>query len=283
MVDGELRIVASQELGQLGRSDSAPVMFHWRWYYHTTTAPLWAAIILLLAVPRANRTRRAWLILIPSLFVLILWRVPITWLDFIGDPSHLLDWLIVTWTMAWAIVWLISPWLTSRYRLVTWFSIVVVMLAAGALSFSCSGQEDASFPSFAIFYGIVVVSTPAAMLLAGRSCRRRFSGMRFGLWLLLWIVVVTVSLPLVVLFGVSVIMQLPLADLLQSLLAICVVMGVSAGIMYVINLPFVILGMYSTFYRSRLEGMFRARTSAAASTLAVAMADAREETEGVMP
>ena len=135
--------------------------------------------------------------------------------------------------------------------------IVVVMLAAGVLSFFYSGQEDASFPSIAVFYGIVVVSTSAAIMLAGGSCRKRFSGMRFGLWLLLWIVVVSVGLPLVVLFGVSVIMQLPLADLPRSLLAICVVMGVLAGIMYVVNLPFVILGMYSPFYRSRLEGMFR--------------------------
>ncbi len=258
-------------------------MFHWRWYYHATTAPLWAAIILLFAVPKANRTRRAWPILIPLLFVLILWRVPITWLDFISDPNHLLGWLIVTWTMAWAIVWLMPPWLSSRYRLVTWFSIVVVMLAAGVLSFFYSGQEDASFPSIAVFYGIVVVSTSAAIMLAGGSCRKRFSGMRFGLWLLLWIVVVAVGLPLVVLFGVSVIMQLPLADLPRSLLAICVVMGVLAGIMYVVNLPFVILGMYSPFYRSRLEGMFRARPIAAASPFAIAPADASIETEGGVP
>jgi hypothetical protein len=259
------------------------MLFHWRWYYHTTTAPLWAAIVLLLAVPRANRTRQAWLILIPLLFVLVLWRVPIMWLDFIGDPNQILGWLIVTWTMAWAMVWLMGHWLAGRYRLVTWFSIVVVMLAAGVLSFFCSGQEDASFPSFAIFYSVVVVSTPAAMLLAGGSCRKRFSGKSFGLWLLLWIVVVTVGLPLAVLLGVSVIMQLPLADLLGSLLAICVVMGVSAGIMYVINLPFVILGMYSTFYRSRLEAMFRGRPIAEVSPFAIAPADARIEPEGGLP
>ena len=65
MGNSELRIVASQDIGPLGAKDGSPVTFPWRWYYSVPTLPLWALIVLLLVVPKANRHRQAWLILIP--------------------------------------------------------------------------------------------------------------------------------------------------------------------------------------------------------------------------
>ncbi len=279
MGDGELRIVAWQEIGQLGRRNSAPVLFHWRWYHYATTAPLWAAILLLLVLPRANRNRQAWLILVPLLLVLALWRVAILSIGLFGREEIFSSWLVVTWTMAWAAVWLSGHRLRRRYALLTWFSIVAVMLALGVLSFVSSSQESPSFPQFATYYGLVAVSATTAMMLAGRCCRRRFSGMRFGLWLLLWIGVVTVGLPMLIFFACVVIAQMPWNQVAGGLIAIPAVMAMLAGIVYALNLPFLILASYCTFYRSRLEEMFRARPMPDLAAVATASSDVRIETE----
>ena len=121
------------------------------------------------------------------------------------------------------------------------------------------------------------------MMLAGCFCRKRFSGIRFGLWLLLWMIVVTVGLPMLVFFAWIVIAQDPWPRVAGGLIAIPTVMAILAGILYAFNLPFVILGMYSTFYRTRLGGMFRTRPITGASPFAVVPSDARIEPEGGLP
>ena len=63
--------MASHEIGGFGTSISQPVVFHWRWYYHLPTLPLWGLIALLLLVPKANSPREAWLILVPLGLVLL--------------------------------------------------------------------------------------------------------------------------------------------------------------------------------------------------------------------
>ena len=47
-----------------GPRDGPPVVFHWRWWYHVPTLPLWAIAVVLVGL-KANRHRQAWLILVP--------------------------------------------------------------------------------------------------------------------------------------------------------------------------------------------------------------------------
>ena len=102
----ELRIVPSQDLGQLGPRDGPPVVFHWRWWYHVPSLPLWAILLLLLVVPKANRHRQAWLILIPLGLVLLVWRMPATLFSLPDGATETMGFFVVSLVMAWTMVWL---------------------------------------------------------------------------------------------------------------------------------------------------------------------------------
>ena len=255
--------MASQKITGVGTCASDPAVVDWHWHYNAATAAPWALIALLLVLPKANRNRQAWLILIPLAAALMLWRGAALLFDAGVGPQQQMGTLLMSVATAWTSVWLLGHWLRSRYRIVRFFSILAVMAGVGALGLFCSGEgDDGSMPNviFATYYGVVVVGLVAAMMLAGRFCRKRFSGLRFGLWLLLWIEVVTVGLPMLIFLGVlgwMAIAQGPLAQFAGGLIAIPMMMTMLAGIVYVFNLPFLILGTRNTFYRRRLEGMFR--------------------------
>ncbi|MFZ1933658.1 MAG: hypothetical protein WCB27_10500 [Thermoguttaceae bacterium] len=281
-----MRIVASQEIAGVGTCVSDPAIVDWHWYYHAVPASPWALIALLLVIPKANHNRQAWLILIPLVVVLLLWSMLTLLFGMAVGAQEQMGCLVMSAAIAWAAVWLLGHWLGSRYSTLTFFSIMAVMVAVAALTFFCCGEGDGvSIPlaAFAIYYGVMAVGLVAAMMLAGRFCRKRFSGMRFGLWLLLWMPVVTVGLPMLIFLAWIVIAQDPWPRVAGGLIAIPMVMTIFAGILYLFNLPFLILGAYSTFYRRRLEAMFRVKSIPAPASLGTTPFAANIETEGVLP
>jgi hypothetical protein len=95
----QLSIVASQELGDLGPSEGAPVSFQWRWYYHAPSVGLWVLIVFLLVLLKRTHTARAWLILIALVLAVVLWQME-------GFSP-----LFVSLGAAWIIIWLMGHWL----------------------------------------------------------------------------------------------------------------------------------------------------------------------------
>jgi hypothetical protein len=278
--------VASQEIAGVGTCVSDPAIVDWHWYYPAAPLSPWALIALLLVIPKANRNRQAWLILIPLVVVLLVWSVLTLLFGMAVGAQEQMGCLVTSAAIAWAAVWLLGHWLGSRYSTLTFFSILAIMVAVGALTFFCSGEGDGvSMPlaAFAIYYGVMAVGLVAAMMLAGRSCRKRFSGIRFGLWLLLWVGVVTIGLPMLIFLACSVIAQMPRDQFAGGLIRISIVMAILAGILYAFNLPFLILGMYSAFYRRRLEAMFRVKPIPGPASLGTTPFAANIETEGVLP
>ena len=251
--------MASQEISGVGTCVSQPVVVDWHWYYHAATAPLWALILLLLVIPKANRNRQAWLILIPLGLVLILWHTPTMLLGVSESSAQTIGCLIVSGAMAWTMVWLLGHRLESRYSTVTFFLILGIMLAAGALSFFYSGEEQNSFVPLAVFYSFAVVSLVVAMMLTGRFCRKRCSPRSFGLWLLVWLGAVTVGSAISIYLAWNMMAQQLWANFIQGLIVIPTMAALLAGIVYIVNLPFLILAVKNPFYRRRLEAMFRVR------------------------
>jgi hypothetical protein len=279
-----LRIVASQEITGIGTCTSDPAVVEWHWYYHVLPISPWALIALLLVVPKANRNRQAWWILIPAAALLAVWHAIAALLG-VSVEAQQIGCLVMASIVGWSAVWLLGHWLGSRFKTLTLLSILAVMAAVGALSYLCCGQSSEPFPvpaTLAMYYGLGVASVAGGMILAGRSCRKRFSGIRFGLWLLLWMGLITVALPMLVFLVWIVIAQDSSPRVVAGLVGIPIAGTMLAAIFYVFNLPFLILGMYSDFYRRRLEGMFRVRPIAEAVPLA-AISDACIETERGSP
>jgi hypothetical protein len=257
--DDELRIVASQDLGELGRRESAPVLFHWRWYYHVPALPLWAMVLLLLVVPKANRHRQAWLIFIPLGLVLMVWRMPATLFSMPDGATETLGALLVSGTMAWSMVWLLGHWLGTGSRVFTTVLAWGVMFGIGLLAYRCYFADNDFLVPYVVLYGFGVALLLLAMMLAAYFCRRKLSLGRFVAWLLLSNGVVIAGFLL--LYGSLMMFLEP--GLLGMVAFAIIVMPVTpfvTGVLYLPNLPFLVLAFKCPFYRQRFDKLFRIET-----------------------
>lgn len=255
----ELRIVGSCAMGELGPSESQPVFFHWRWYYHVPTWPLWTLILLLLVVPKPNRNRQAWLILLPLGLVLLVWRMPFTLLGAPASITETFGFFVVTGTMAWSAVWLLGQWLSTRYRIFTFLLLAAVMLAFGLFSYACQFEDTRQWARLSFYYVLWVLIPLLAMMLSGYHCRRIYSSRRFLLRLLVWIGVFPLGLLLVF---AAIALAMGGGPPLAVLVPISMMWLLLAGILYLVNLPFLILAFNSPFYRERFERVFRVAKAA---------------------
>ena len=57
--------MTSVEIPGQGTRVSQPIFVQGHWYNYLRSLPIWALIVFLLVVPKENRNRQAWLILIP--------------------------------------------------------------------------------------------------------------------------------------------------------------------------------------------------------------------------
>ena len=255
--DSELRIVPSLEVGSLGAKEGPSVVFHWRWYYHFPALPLWALILLLLIVPKTNRDRRAWLILIPLAVVLLVWRMPFRLLAASDATTETFGFFIITGTMAWSMVWLLGDWLAVRNRIVTFAVIFVLMLAVGLLSYYSYYGITESALSMMIGYGMCIAVLLLGMTLTGRSCHKRFSRGRFFGWLAVWNC--AAALGLVVVYDIFLMLTIGAFQLhffIVFTITMIIAMLNLGGVLYLANLPFLILAFKSPFYGERLERLF---------------------------
>jgi hypothetical protein len=266
-VFGELKIVASQELGGLGAKEGEAVVYHWKWYYNASGLIIWLVLVLALVMIKANRNRRAWLILIPLVAVSLLWTIfkkvaplPSSYLS-TSDP------LFVSLVIGISVLLLLGHKIGNRNRFVTFLLAWVLMTVvgiAGVISYS-----GLSFSQQAVGSVIVFAMTALAMLLAfvfaGRCCRKRYSNLRFMLWLAVWDVVVCEMIFLgylaIAMVIMSMIGDMPDGLRLSSVLLQLAVTGLVVGIcLYVILLPFMILAQRSGFFRERFYACLRLKS-----------------------
>ena len=255
--NSELRIVPFQDLGQLGPRDGKAVVFPWRWYYNVPSLPLWGILLLLLLVPKANRRREAWLILIPLVLVLLVCRMLATLFSLPDGATDTIGFFVLSVAMAWTMVWLLGGWLGTRYRIATFIVVMAVMMAIGLVSYYCHYQDSGSLVPSMIGYAVIAASLPLAMLLASFCCRRKFSPLRFRLWLPLWMLVAVMGVAAVYLAILMAFIHPGILAVVSMIVGIGIGSLVYAGVLYLLNLPFQELAFRCPFYRARFEELFR--------------------------
>ena len=247
--------MASWEISERGTSISQPVFLQWHWYNYFRSLPIWALIVFLLIVPRENRNRQAWLILIPLVVLPGILYLPA--ISRLMDPltAEIDGFLIGTGVLAWSVVWLMGHWLGGGRRRSTFWLILIVMLAIGLLSCLCQFEGADDLVQLLIIYSLCVFDLLLAMMLAGYFCRKKYSTPRFLGFLLLWVGATAVGLAAI--FGIFLIV---ITFDLQAIVTIAIILiPVSlflGGVIYLINLPFLILAFKSPFYRERFERIF---------------------------
>lgn len=257
VLQGPLSIVASSDLGDLGPQESQPVVVEWQWYEHLPYFFGWLLILALLVVVRENRNGQAWTILIPSLllyFVLWPWIVRLLGLssrteEILGDPIQL---LIVGWTA----VWLLSPWL-ARYRPSVIFLLALgLVLLIGAV-FYFAVYQSLDLQPMLFFYPLAIFTLLLGISLTARSCHGVYRPKAFMAWLVLWLPIgAAISLGGMVV--VVMIMNSSVAALsLFFLITLTIGSSILAGLLYLLNLPYMILAFRCPIYRERFQKILR--------------------------
>jgi len=223
---------------------------------------IWLILVLVLALVKANRNPRAWLILIPLLAINLLWTVLKKITPLQSPQLAVFEQLFVSLTIGISVVLLFGHKIGNRNRFVTFLLAAVLMAAvgiAGALSYSGLAFSPQVF-AFAIAFAVIASIMLLAFVFAGCCCRKRYSNLRFMLWLALSTVVVC----MVILLGYFVIAMTIMSTMggmsnmwIRMLLQISVMGLVLGGCLYVILLPFMILAFKSGFYRERFFACFR--------------------------
>lgn len=106
--NGPLRIVASQQLGDLGSGQSTPAIVQWQRQDHLQLAgvALWALGILLVMLFRNHPKRMAWPSVLLVVLVAFLWQM---------EGFSILSLSLVA---AWIVIWLLTPRVVDRVEVV---------------------------------------------------------------------------------------------------------------------------------------------------------------------
>ena len=276
-----LELVVSHDLGDWGASQCPSVFFYWPWYYSTPSLILWMLIGFLLVAPKGNRHWQAWLILIPLVLLVALrlasWQAIVMLPDVPSFAAEALFFPFTSLAMAWIAVWLIGHWLSRLHGAAALLLALAVMLAAGGASYvghfgtayrAILVDRDApSLPAAYVIYAICVAVLLLAMTLSAYCCRKNHRPRRFMPWLLVWTILASVAAACVFAWisatgflalaspDVSKVpAAMPVASLING--------SILGGILYLINLPLMLLAFYCPCYSERFHNAFRLQAPA---------------------
>ena len=256
-------MVSYANLGGLGARAGIPVAHTWEppppeppWII--TAAPkglgiLAAALILLpLFLFRPNRCSAAWWIWLP---VLISIPAGMTIACFLSDNEWTLAQAVGSLVIGQAAMWLLTPYLESRYRLVTFFKALPVLAGFSLLAFvpallTRSGLWLDLRGYLAALLALASLAATLGLTLGGFSVRRRFGRSRFLVWLAVWTALawMVIASPLFIIGTVK-------GDIEWGpcLVAILCATGSSLALL----LPMLLLSFFQPFYRARLLGFLK--------------------------
>jgi len=208
----------------------------------------------LLLLPKANRRLQAWLIVLPAALVLVVWPMPMQLLGLTPADEEKIGFLIVSLVMGWCVVWLLGHCLSVRSRLFTFLLVVMVMVAATTFSCLCYFEDMEGLVPLLVYSAVSILLLSMSMMLAGFCCRHRSSRKQFLVWLAVW--VGGGALGLVSVGFLCIVASGNTASAVRYLAAVGSASASLSVILYLVNLPFVLLAFKSPFYQDRLQRVF---------------------------
>jgi hypothetical protein len=254
MVAGELKVVASSDLGELGAKDGPPVTFLWA----TTGVGLhlvpWLAVAVLLVLLRANRRSGAWWLLLPLLCVqALLWCLQ-SLLAFVGaEALHVFQQVFAALSFGIAAAWLVCPLFGRRMWVVSFVEVLLAAGCMGLLAFAVRADWSAELPeniACSILLGLAVFWSALALSLAGLFCRRRLRPMVFWLWVLGVVVAgwLATGTPFLLIRVVG-----EGGPAVWGFVGFAVLVAL---VQFLVLWPFLLLAFIHPFYRGRLESVW---------------------------
>lgn len=257
-MQGELRIVATADLGGLGSREGPPVLYTWgRIPFGLTPAfsprlVPWLAILGLLLL-NANRRREVWLVWIPLLAVAGLAMGIEQWLGFLdSELRDAVSLMVMALGFGWAAMLLLAPWAPWPRDLgrFGWQLLVLGLFGLLGLALGRDWGNENFMDIMSIVYPVllqfVVFALAAALSFAGWFVRGRFGIPVFLKWFCFWLIVVwlLLAVPCVALasFGGR-----------QASVAVLTLAACCSLASFVAALPFLVLATVSPMFRRRFQ------------------------------
>jgi hypothetical protein len=256
-----LKIVASQDLAKLGSKEAKAVVYNWKWYHNAPALVLWVILAGVIVLVKDNRNWRALLIFIPLLIVHLLWSMFLRMMPIASSGLPMFDQIFASLTIGIAVVWLLAHKLAKSNRFITFILALVTMTVvcfAGVISYSGFEFSNNTF-GVAVFLAVLVLTMLLAIVLSGWRCRKRYSHLRFMLWLAVWSVAVCLAImsvyACIAAFALSA-ANFPVPRYYYLIILFGPSLAMSA-FLYSILFPYMILAMRSAFFRERFFSCFR--------------------------
>lgn len=263
MTFGELRFVSSSDIGDLGLSQGLEVVYNWRWYHSTPSLALWLVLAAALILIKKNRTPRILLIFVPLLIVNVLWFL-LTQISSPGDDemfNMMFNSLVAGITFLWLFapkLGRFNPWIAFflAFALITMFFLLGIV---SYLGFVFSRETMVILPMLTV----LALAMLLGFVLAGWRCRKRYSPVRFMLWLAIWMVAICLA-SMILFYIITFFIQKVPIPITRILFMASIVGLILAIFLYVINLPYMILALRSSFFRERFYACLRLKAVSAA-------------------
>lgn len=202
---------------------------------------------------KANRTARILFILVPLLIVKILWILITQMMNFASPGDvEMFNMMFNSLVAGITFLWLFAPKLSRFNPWITFFlsfALIAMLCLVGIVSY-CGFEFSQNAVAALAMLGVLVLGMLLGFVLAGWRCRKRYGPVRFMLWLAVWMVVACLACTLV--FYAIVFFAQKISIPITSILLLSSVVGlVLAVCLYLINLPYMILALWSSFFRER--------------------------------
>ena len=248
---GLLKIVPSADLSEMGAQQGEAVSFNWKWYYSALRLAIWLVVIITIVVPKTNRNIRILLIFVPLAVVNILWSLFMKFARM--NSTDALEFGLIFHSMAVSVtvLWLVAHSL-ARFKGVIRFllSFLTVFIAAclGPLFYYTELSNETAL--FSALFAFMTLTMLIAYTLSRRLCKGIYRPVGFSLWLALWILICSMLAMAGFIIVGSIIF--PSKPTFFEAVSILLLSGSMCSLfLYILNLPYFILGFIHPFYRER--------------------------------
>jgi hypothetical protein len=238
-------------LGALAPNEGEPVLYTWRWYYSATGLGLWVVLILAMALPKANRTPRTLLILIPLAVAYLGW---LAFRAAMGGNEHdniLFGIMICTLAVGSAVLWLLAHRLAAGRWYKTLLAATGVVLGVALVGGLSLGVESDEMILAMVLIGMMLIATVLGYALAVWGYRTR-RAWRFLVFQAVGTIGASFVGALLMTLIVAFIIQDGPDNVAQFLMGMVLAGLVVGFVVFLIALPFAVLGLSSPFFRWRL-------------------------------
>jgi hypothetical protein len=276
-VFGPLEIVSSADLGEMGSEDGAAVSFNWKWYYSASRLAIWLVVIIALVVPKKNRNIQILLILVPLTVVNILWSIFMQFAHMNSTDELEFGLIFNSMAVSVTVLWLVAHSLArfkGTFRFLLSFLTIFTAACLGPLFYYTEFSSETTL--FSALFAFLVMTMLIACTLSRRFCKGIYRPIRFSLWLALWMLVCSM-LTMMGFIIVGSIFFKPWPTIFEAVWIILLAGSMCSLFLYILNLPYFILGFIHPFYRKRLFACLNLESKTATVESAVNMYEFHEE------